>query len=182
MPHCRSTSSRRRLLRERSSSRSQRTRSGRGSRLSCAGGARCSPAARRRASFERPQSIAGALPVALKLAPSVAWPVAPRSSERQGREKGSSAGRVRRRLSSRNTGFAPAHPGLRLGERRTPSFPDPALPTTTTRAGSGNLGGAAKTWVTDRYGLRVLRGTGWLANLHLLWVVVDVRQVQRARR
>ena len=43
-------------------------------------------------------------------------------------------------------------------------------------------GGAAKTWVTDRYGLRVLRGTGWLANLHLLWVVVDVRQVQRARQ
>ena len=34
----------------------------------------------------------------------------------------------------------------------------------------------------NRYGLRVLRGMGWSANLHLLWVVVDVRQVQRARQ
>jgi hypothetical protein len=47
---------------------------------------------------------------------------------------------------------------------------------------SGKLEGAAKTWVTDRCGLSVLRGTNWSTNLQPLGVLLGVRHVKRTRQ
>jgi len=81
-------------------------------------------------------------------------------------------------FSSRRAAFALAHPDLTGGNRRTPSFPDYALTTTKTEGVVGKAGGAAKTWVTDRYGLRVERGRGSIASLHVLAVLFGFFKVQ----